>query len=133
MGKVRARAPHRSTCGTSNRDARGAGGRSGVIGESLPRGCGAGVIHAGDRRGVACAPGADPRLRGRGGRGVVRVGGLEPSGRHEGSTIGAFFEGQLDAPGSKEHHEEAEHECSIWVGFLDFVFCYVFGRFLDPA
>src|SRR6185437_4077747 len=106
----------------SDGGARGAEGRSWVIGESLPRGCGAGVIPAGGRRGDARSPGADPWRRGCGGRGVVRAGSLEPPGRHEGGALGAVFEGRHDAPGSKERHEEVEHECSVWVSTLYFVF-----------
>src|SRR6185437_10736327 len=55
------------------------------------------------------------------------------TGPTRGGAFGAVCEGWLDAPGSKERHEEAEHKCSIWVSILDFVFCYVFGGFLDPA
>jgi len=93
----------------------------GVIGEPLPRGCGAGVILAGGRRGVACAPVADPWPRGRGGRGVVRAGSLEPPGRHEGCSFRADFEGQHDAPSPEDRHEEAEYERSIWVSISDLV------------
>jgi len=68
------------------------------------------------------ARGADPWRRGCGGRGVVRVASLESPGRHEGGALGAVFEGWLGDSGSKKRHEEAEHERSLWVSELNFVF-----------
>ena len=54
--------------------------------------------------------------------GVVRAGSFEPPGRHEGGALGAVFEVRHGGSGSKKRLEEAEHECSIWVSNLDFVF-----------